>query len=1212
MNPPPVFQLDSTELKKGVSLIEASAGTGKTFTIAGLFLRLVLEHGLSVREILTVTYTVAATEELRDRIRQTLTSALKAFETGTSEAPFVQTLVEKFRGEKQGKIALLEQAIHGFDEAPIYTIHGFCQRTLQDRAFESGSLFDAELVADQSLILRQILEDFWRKHVLAAGKIAAGYALKNERSPESFLPLINGCLPHRFLKVLSPVAGRDLPALAADLESAFAAAAEVWRQDRDALVSLFGDHAGWGNKPYNRSDEMAELFAQVDACFSQADFSADALASLEFFTTGALENGRSKKSKAPVPKHRFFELCAELAAAEQRFLAGLELHALRFAERELPRRKDALKAQSFDDLLNRLHDALEAPGGDKLAAELRRQYPAALIDEFQDTDPVQYRIFRKVFAGAENFLFLIGDPKQAIYGFRGADIFTYLEAARQVDYRYTLRGNWRAESGLVNATNHLFAANPCAFVFDGIRFHPVAAKGDADKKPLQIDGVAPPPFQVWFWERDDGEITKGEAEKSLPPVVASEIARLLNGDAKLGDRRLLPEDVAVLVPENRQARLMQDALGALDIPSVLYTTESLFKSREVAETKHLLAAIAEPGNEPLLKAALATDILGHTAERIEQLAADETAWQNVLQRFHGYLAAWTKRGFIQMFRGLLQREEVRQHLLKFPDGERRLTNLLHFGEVLHQASVENSFGVAGLMKWIAEQESSEELAPEEHQLRLERDEKAVKLVTIHRSKGLEYPVVFCPFSWKGSDIRHNREEIVLFHEPKSGEQIRDLGSEDFAQHAQLARVEKLAENVRLLYVALTRAKHRCYFVWGGFKNAATSAPAWLLHPPENPRLNPVEALENRSDPLTDDRMLADLRRLSDESGGTFAVDELPPASNEKFALPTLDEGAMNAREFTGRIQRDWRISSFSSLTAGKGDEQPDYDAVWETRGVETEAAGIFAFPRGVKAGTCLHKIFEKLDFPPWAEPATKDLIADELRAHGVSASEFSGVVHDMLGKVLTAPLRFGFGGASSASLASRPRTGRRGTPPSESVIDTFMLAQVPMNQRLNELEFCFPLDRLAPQPLQSLLARHGVLDADEPERFSFSPVTGMLKGYIDLVFEWQGRFYIVDWKSNWLGNRVEDYGPAALREEILHRRYFFQYQLYTVALDKYLRLRLPGYRYRDHFGGVFYIFVRGVDPARPEFGIYRDLPSGKLIREVGEMLSSRIEAGRST
>jgi exodeoxyribonuclease V beta subunit len=1180
MNPPPVFQLDSTELKKGVSLIEASAGTGKTFTIGGLFLRLVLEHGLFVQEILTVTYTVAATEELRGRIRETLAAALKAFETHASEVPFIQALAERFSGQNQDKIALLEQAIRGFDEAPIYTIHGFCQHTLQDRAFESGNLFDTELVADQGPILVQALEDFWRRHVSAAGKIAAAFAAKHEKSPESFLPLINSCLPHRFLKVLSPVAGYELPVLAADLESTFGVAQEVWRRDKDTIKSLFGDQATWGNKPYNRSDEMALLFGQVDAALAQADFSAAALASLDKFTAESIEQGRSKKSKAPAPQHHFFDLCSALATAEDRFLAGLDWHALQFVQRDLRRRKEVAKVQSFDDLLNRLLGALEAPGGDLLAAALRGQYRAALIDEFQDTDPVQHRIFRRVFARGDTFLFLVGDPKQAIYGFRGADVFTYLEAARQVEHRYTLKENWRSESGLVNATNHLFATNPRPFVLHGIQFYAVEAKGNADKTPLRIGGQALPPFQVWFWQRDNKKITKGEAEKILPAAVASEIARLLNGNAELGERRLLPEDVAVLVPENRQARLMHDALNALNIPSVLYTTESLFKSHEVAETKYLLAAIAEPGNEPLLKTALATDILGHTAQKIEQLAADETTWQDTLQRFHDYLDVWVQRGFIQMFRGLLQGEEVHQRLLRFPDGERRMTNLLHFGELLHKASVENRLGATGLIKWISEKEDPE-FAPDEHQLRLERDEKAVRLVTIHRSKGLEYPVVFCPFSWKSSDIEHNREKIVLFHEPQSGEQVRDLGSGDVARHVQLARIEKLAENVRLLYVALTRAKHRCYLAWGGVRNTATSAPAWLLHPPENPEPNPVEALEKKFGELDSTQMLADLQRLGSESRGTLAVDQLPPASDEKFTPLPAVESQLSPRTFTGHIQRDWRIASFSSLTAGRDDEQPDHDAVWQVPDTESEATGIFAFPRGVRAGTCLHKIFEKLDYQRWSEPATKDLIADELRAQGVSPMDFAGIVHEMLGKALSVPL-------------------------------PFTLATIGMERRLNELEFCFPLGRISPRPLQLLMARHGVLADDEPERFGFSPLTGVLKGYIDLVFQWEGRFYIIDWKSNWLGNRVEDYGPAALRDEIQRRSYFLQYQLYTVALDKYLRLRLPGYSYERHFGGVFYIFVRGVDPAWPELGIYRDRPSERLVRELGEMLSGNAAIRRST
>ncbi len=973
MKPVPVFQLAETELRTGTSLVEASAGTGKTFTIAGLFLRLILEKNLSVREILVVTYTVAATEELRHRIRNTLAKALQAFTTGASEDAFLRALVARHADQRADLAARLDRALYGFDEAPIYTIHGFCQRVLRDRAFETGNLFDTELVTDQTPLLRQLVEDYWRKQFYRAGKIPVVFALRNGLSPESLLPLVRTSLPHPFLKLLSPVDGQTPDSLAAALEAAFSSLREIWREQKDAIRGHFGSSAKWANKPYTDDEAMAEALHQLDNCLSAPELSPAALDTLQLFRKSAIAQKVSKRAKLPPPAHPFFDLCDELARAEERYVIGLKLGALHYVRQELPRRKDALKVQFFDDLLTRLHDALIGSGGPPLAALLRRQYVAALIDEFQDTDPLQYDIFSRVFTGPKNYLFLIGDPKQAIYGFRGADIFTYLKAGQHSDQAYTLTQNWRSEAGLVRSVNAVFSAPALPFVFPGIQFHAVEAKGEADKQPLKVDGQAQPPFQIWFWRRTGAEINKGEADKLLPAIVATEIVGLLNGHTVLGDRKLLPEDIAVLVPENRQAQLVQDALSQRKVPSVLYTSASLFDSREVVETQHVLAAIADPTHESQLMAALGTDLLGFTGARIETTAKQETEWQQILERFRGYLDLWLQRGFIQMFRSFLQREQVRPRLLAFPNGERRLTNLLHLSEVLHRASVENRLGVSGLLKWISEQRKPGTQVAEEHQLRLETDEKAVKLVTVHKSKGLEYSVVFCPFSWKGANIEHGGEEQVFFHEPGGGNLVRDLGSPDYEAHKQQARVERLAENVRLLYVALTRAKHRCYFVWGAFRGAATSAPAWLLHPPPKPEPDSVAAQEEHFPQLDDDHLLDDLSKLAGQSKApdgqpTIAVSDLPQAADTTLAASNSAGPALDYRRFTGVIARDWRVSSFTSLTANQDEELPDHDALGSGARGEPPASGIFAFPAGAKPGTCLHKILETAGVHPM-EPA---------------------------------------------------------------------------------------------------------------------------------------------------------------------------------------------------------------------------------------------------
>jgi len=1179
MSAPQAFHLTETPLARGTSLIEASAGTGKTYAITALFVRLILEENLSVREILVVTYTEAATEELRHRIRQTLADALRAFESGSSDIPFLKDLVDRHSAEAKEMEARLQNALCGFDEAPIYTIHGFCQRMLKDRAFESSLLFDIELVTDPSEMLQEIADDFWRTHFYEAGPTMVNFALKNNCGPGRFVGLLRTFINYPLLEFLSQAKGMSLESLSAELESCFQAAREAWLAERDKIKTCFGSGAKWCNRPYNSDEEMALLFEQLDTCFSESKTAFEALECFVSFRPAALEEKKSKRSSLPVPQHRFFDLCEKLCQAERIWLAGLQLEFVGYAKEELPKRKAERKIQHFDDLLTRLHEALTGPNGGALAEELRGRYQAALIDEFQDTDPVQYQIFHRAFSGGKTFLFLIGDPKQAIYAFRGADIFTYLEAAKEATRRFTLGENWRSETGLVVAINKIFSAAPQAFVFDRIGFQEAIPKGQADQTPFTFDGQAEPPFHLWFWKRNGKDITRGLAESTLPRVVASEIARLLNGNARIGQRRLKPEDIAVLVMENQQARKMQEALSNLNIPSVLHTTASLFQSQEVVEFRRILAGVALPGDERLVKAALATDLFGVDGAQLS--ACTESQWQEWLQRFHEYLDLWDRRGFFRMFRHWMQRERVRQRLLAFPDGERRLTNVLHLGEVLHQAETERRLGISGLLKWLAEQMDPEMETAEEHQLRLERDENAVRLVTVHKSKGLQYPVVFCVFSWKNSEIERGGEEQVFFHDPKREHRlVRDIGPDISDDHRNLAREEKLAENVRLLYVALTRAKNRCYFVWGGMKNSATSAPAWLFHRPPNLDGSIIPALRANFPLLTDPRMLGDLEQLKQNSGGTLALADMPEPAGDPYRPEDAAPLKLDCREFKGRISRDWLICSFSYFKAGKQEELPDRDNVPPAKREEIPGTGIFAFPKGAKAGTCLHEILQKLDFGA-TEEVMEALANERLQAHDLAQPGNSAAVCEALRTTLRFPLD-----------PERP---------------DFSLTRISAAERLSELEFYFPVQGISLPRLQSHFARLGwppVVPA-QIGRMTFDPVSGYLKGFIDLVFSFEGRYYLVDWKSNWLGNRVEDYSPDTIREEMRRQQYFVQYHFYTLAVHKYLSLRVPHYNYEQHFGGAIYLFLRGLDPSRPQYGVFRDRPALTAVEQLSSLLEGR-------
>ncbi|GAW67951.1 exodeoxyribonuclease V subunit beta [Geoanaerobacter pelophilus] len=1081
------FDLIHTPLA-GRNLIEASAGTGKTFTIAGVYLRLVLEEKLDVSRILVVTFTEAATKELKERIRNKLKEAEDGFLTGAADDFLIQGLIESRPDHSEAR-RLLSSAIRSFDEAAIFTIHGFCQRMLQDNPFESGSLCDTELVTDQGKILMEIAQDYWRINCYGqpAERVAAAGAAKV--TPESLLKLVQRVSGDPNATVIP-----DPPADATEIE--------------DWLQGL---------------------------------------------------------------KRGFFD----------------------YLRAELPRRKRLKNLRSFDDLLLDLHAALLRPGS-SLPRLIRERYQAALIDEFQDTDPLQFAIFDAIYpVGHEAPFFLIGDPKQAIYSFRGADIFAYMGAAEATEERHTLLQNFRSEAGLIDAVNTLFASRELPFLYPQIGFNRVEA-APKEKSRLVEAGQRKAPLKLWLAPRKDAgkPINKGDAWDDLPEAVAAEISRLLRdgaagkltieelgkdpeaGGEKWVQRPVQPKDVAVLVRANRQAKLMQRALTRRGIPSVLCSAGNLFESDEAAELLRLLSAVAQPGHESLLRGALATDLVGVSGTELAELMNDEKGWEEILEEFRDYHDTWSSGSCMSMALQFMEKREVRKRLLAEPMGERRLTNLLHAIETIHQAQVEERLGMEAVIAWLACR-ITEEPKKEEYEIRLETDEAAVQLVTIHKSKGLEYPIVFLPFCWAEYA---GKDEGALFHD-EDGRVVLDIGSEEMAEHKAQAAREALAESLRLLYVALTRGKHRTYLVWGAFKDAGESALHYLLHPGESPVKGQVT--------LSDAGIRERLETLAASSAGKIEVLDLPAADLTPYRAHDEKKPELAPLPFNGAIPRDWRVASFTSLSSHKQHtaELPDRDEgspVEERPAQEVEPTGIFAFPKGAKAGIFLHKIFEDLDFTR-AKEQLLPLVEEQLDKHGFSA-EWSDAVGELVRNVLQAPL--GDGG--------------------------IRLAQVGLERRLTEMEFFFPLslvtsERLrdaaagftaAPGPAQGLQLPVDL--ADLFNRLSFAPVQGMLLGFIDLVFEHGGRYYIVDWKSNHLGNTSGDYGQAALKKEMAENFYPLQYLLYTVALDNYLRLRTPDYDYDRHFGGVFYLFLRGVDGTGN--GVYADRPPKELIAHLAEVL----------
>ncbi|MFH1076056.1 MAG: exodeoxyribonuclease V subunit beta [Pseudomonadota bacterium] len=860
-----------------------------------------------------------------------------------------------------------------------------------------------------------------------------------------------------------------------------------------------------------------------------------------------------------------------------------------YARDELSKKRMRKNILSFDDLLLLLHRSLKDDYEKGLAQGISAKFKAALVDEFQDTDPIQYAIFRNIFYSEKGgVVFLIGDPKQAIYGFRGADLFSYIQATRDVENIYTLNENWRSEPCLINATNTIFSRRKQPFLYDEIPFHPSRPGSVSAKRnePLSIDGKQSSPLKLWFVSSSGlpfpkKPVSKGWAREFILNGVASEIAWLCElgktNRAMLGKSPLQPRDIAVLVRTNDEAQAACEHISSFNIPNVLYSDKNLFDSHEARELQQLLLAIANPKSEPLLKGALVTDFMGLKSDQIYHLLDGTSDLEGLPTRFRYYNDLAVRYGPSLPLKRLIFEEKILDRLIRLPAGERRVTNTLHLLEVINQVSVEKNLTTAGVVKWLKSQIAPGGQRLKEHQIRLESDENAVSVLTIHKSKGLEYPVVFCPFMWASSKLKSG--QTILFHNQADNMAITlDLGSSEKDRHKKLAEEELLAENIRLLYVALTRAKNRCYMVWGRFNQAETSAPAYLLH-------SPSSGIDVPSFPeLSDQKLLHDLSLLAKASLQTIevcSIENSPTKSIEnspRHATPEKPQ-TLEARLFSANIDKEWRISSFSSIISGQPqhiEAAADYDkpAQGEFPDMEEELEesllkdkkDIFSFPRGTRAGICLHSIFQELDFIKHNAEDFQLIVSEKLSASGFDIS-WEPVISGMIQKTLYAPL--------------------------DSDVPDLTLSRIPQEKRINELQFYFPLKRTSGNDLSELFS----------EQLEFSPAKGFMKGFIDMVFQFQDKFYIVDWKSNFLGGGIKNYCQASLAAAMQAHYYTIQYYLYTLALHQYLRLRLHDYSYEKNFGGAYYIFLRGVDPSMgPEYGIFRGRPPKDFIAKLSESL----------
>ncbi|WP_298012501.1 exodeoxyribonuclease V subunit beta [uncultured Aquabacterium sp.] len=1211
----------------GSRLIEASAGTGKTWTIAALYLRLVLGHGgpdahprpLRPGEILVMTFTRAATRELSDRIRARLIEAARCFRGELQPAPHDALLRELMAtypegAGRQAAAWRLAMAAEGMDEAAVHTIDAWCQRMLREHAFDSGNLFDETLVADEARLLTEAVQDYWRQQV---------YPLRGEWLDRvlSIWPGVEDLAQDMKALLADPPEGH---LVAGTLQHVIATEHQQWADAVNCLRAGWSERITWlrgwfatqlndHRKDWNGNKLRAD---SIDKWMALLQDWADAPEPIELnfkeLGTGARRLTPDGLLDARGSKAGPIELPPVFADAEQ-MLAELQslpvpdgaarLHAAATVHARLKRLKRQTAQFGFADMVERLDQALGGSHGERLRQRILTQYPVALIDEFQDTSPRQFRLFDQLYRTADNdpqtALLLIGDPKQSIYGFRGADIHAYLQARRATEGRHYMLGtNHRSTAELVGAVNHWFARaedrpGPGAFLFreDGdnpVPFLPVAARGRAERF---VSAEGPVPALQIVHATESAHIARS-VMKGFAARCAEQIVQWLNdphaGFEQAGGRRerLRPADIAVLVRTGREAAAVRRELRLRNVASVyLSEKDSVFRSQEARDLLFWLRAVAQPLDARLVRAALATRTVGLSLDELGWLAASDEAFDARSEQLRRLQTVWQTQGVLTMLRQSLHVLDLPARSLAEVDGERRLTNVLHLAELLQQASTRLE-GEQALIHWLAEQIDEDGSTSDEQVVRLESDADLVKIVTMHKSKGLEYPVVCVPFGCAHRAVEKARKGVVRLP-GADGQRTLHLEVDDTVQ--QLADRERLREDLRLLYVALTRPRHALWFGFAALKAKGKSTKCVTHLSATGYLLGGQEAIE----PSGWQTLLEQLAHgQPDIALQPAALDETRPLTplQAREAPPPLAERA----PYDAWFDRRWSVGSFSALVrALAGPALPLGDRL--PRPADDEAAEApsdaahgatppaliptserpirHRFTKGALAGNFLHDQLEWLATEDFAL-ATRPQLAERLRQRCARAGhgEHAEALVAWLQAVLLTPLP-----GPEAPLAA-------------------------LQHLLPEMEFWLPAQRLPAASLDAVCRAHilpGLTRPELPER----ELHGMLMGFADLVFEHEGRYWVLDYKSNHLGDTDAAYHREALAGAMLAHRYDVQAAIYLLALHRLLRERLgEAYDPAQHLGGAVYLFLRGTEG--PERGVCQVPATPALMAALDHLLDT--------
>ena len=1187
----PTLDLASFPLE-GIALIEASAGTGKTYAVSNLVLRYVLELDYALEEILVVTFTDAATQELRVRAREKISEAISVIERVVERIQNAHETTQRGAGQYRelledvcedgmlssllarskdlsGDLLKLRIAERSIDLAEIHTIHGFCQKVVREHAVLLNLPSEQVLKEDLKPMFLEVCQDLWRSEILKLPFGALAFIRDRYKSPDGLrqaLRMFSSRQPER----ISPYVGlANIGANETPIQwwSQKYSAFEEWVKRLSALVSNHIDDviSVVENSDLKLVNKKVQWLRAIKA-WSEEGYDASAVDSIKldkFFESCISQEARKAKQ---APKHLFFVALEQHFEQRPAHIEASFIQALNLQVKTLmQQRKVSEQILGFDDLITQVNQAVTSPDlSHALATQLRQKYKVALIDEFQDTDAQQYPIFSGVFGvdahaslpELKPSLVLIGDPKQAIYGFRGGDMATYLRARNDVERSefgqiFTMRHNWRSSNELLRALNYLYRSHPNPFLERGIQYVEVSSGRDLSRADL---GAALHISQINHRNSDDEKLRNKEStQQLLAALAASQVSEVLHSERTSFESK----DLVVLVRDRNEAAQMREHLSMLGIKASYDDRASVFHSAEASSVLILLSAIREPSNEKLLVQCLSDPLWGINDQSLGALYQHEAVANDWLERFLALNADWRNYGVLAVLRKALQvlgaLDYWRSLTGETINWERTLTNIGQLGELLQEQSQQQSDSRL-LLHWLSTQINDVDAEQgKERELRLESDDALVRIITIHQSKGLEYPVVFLPFLFTSRDSKE------AWYYDEQGRLSLALEPDDSEKNA--ASHERLAEDCRLLYVALTRAKYCCYIGTSEFHsssvsvNCSATALGYLLSEHDTALTeSPEEGWLAQSLEGLSDHAHIQYRLWSDEE--VAAIQSAHMAS-----IPAVATDAPVSLRPVPFVNSAWRVHSFTGLMNEHqflvGETSHSHTKNNAPDELPKHAIDILNFPKGSQAGTFLHTLFEHIDFE------SADLI-ERYKSRGESLQ--AHIAEMLRGKQLVPARKAELWAEYLARWLKRILN----CPLGQGV----QLGQLSGKDYKVEADFYFRVDAVDAVAINALIQKYD--PAAEP--LAFERFDGHIKGAIDLMLRSDNQYFVLDYKSNHLGFRSEDYSYAQLKSAITEHRYDLQYLLYTVALHRLLKLRLgEKYDYDAHLGGVFYLFLRGLE-----------------------------------